>query len=81
MVLTCCYRVAIMARSCSSLVGGGGGRGRAPGMALPVVAAVVVVVAATCRRAVVVVMGVVMGKGMIHIPIQFLDPGRTQGYV
>ena len=59
------------------------GGGRAPGMALPVVAAVVVVVVvATCRRAVVVVMmGVVMGKGMIRIPIQFLDPGRTQGYV
>ena len=51
------------------------GGGRAPGMALPVVAAVVVVVA-TCRRAVVVVV-VVMGKGMIRILIQFLDPGRT----
>jgi len=46
---------------------------------VPSVVAVVVVVAATYRRAVVVVM--VMGKGMIHIPIQFLDPGRTQGYV
>jgi len=54
------------------------GRGQVPGMVPPVVA-VVVVVAATCRRAVVVVM--VMGKGMIRIPIQFLDPGRTQGYV
>ena len=59
------------------------GGGQTPGMALPVVAAVVVVVVvATCRRAVVVVMmGVVMGKGMIRIPIQFLDPGQTQGYV
>jgi len=61
------------------------GKGRVPGMALPVVAAavvvVVVVVVATCRGAVVVVTGVVMGKGMIRIPIQFLDPGRTQGYV
>jgi len=59
------------------------GGGQAPGMALPIVAAVVVVVvvATTCRRAVVVVMGMVIGKGMIHIPIQFLDPGRTQGYV
>jgi len=50
------------------------GEGQAPGMVPPVVA-----VAATCRRAVVVVM--VMGKGMIRIPIQFLDPGRTPGYV
>ena len=58
------------------------GGGRAPGMALPVVAAVVVVVVVTtCHRAVVVVMGVVIGKGMIRIPIQFLDPGQTQGYV
>jgi len=48
-------------------------RGRAPGIVPPVVA-VVVVVAATCRRAVVVVV-MVMGKGMICIPIQFLDPG------
>jgi len=52
------------------------GGGRVPGMALPVVAAVVVVIA-TCHGAVVVV----MGKGMICIPIQFLDPGRTPGYI
>ena len=53
------------------------GGGRASGMALPVVAAVVVVVVATYHGAVVVV----MEKGMIRIPIQFLDPGRTPGYV
>ena len=57
------------------------GGGQTPGMALPIVTAVVVVVVATCRRAVVVVVVMVMGKGMIRIPIQFLDPGQTQGYV
>ena len=65
-----------MARSCSSLVGGGGWRGQAPGMVPPVVA---VVVATTCRRAAVVVM--VMGKVMIRTRIRFLGLGQTQGYV
>jgi len=46
---------------------------------VPPVVTVVVVVAVIYRRAVVVVM--VMGKRMIRIPIQFLDPGQTQGYV
>ena len=63
-----------MARSCSSLVGGGSWRGQAPGMVPPIVA---VVVAATCRRAAVVVMVMVM----IHTQIRFLGPGQTQGYV
>jgi len=73
-VLTCCCRVAIIARSCSSLVGGGGWRGWVPRMVPPVVA---VAVAVTCHRAVVVVMVIVRGRMMIHTRIQFLGPGQT----
>jgi len=51
---------------------------RVLGRVLPSVA-VVAVVAATYHRAAVVV--VVVGRVMIRILTQFLDPGWTQGYV
>ena len=55
---------------------------RVLGRVLPLVV-VVAVAAVTYRRVAVMVMMVVvvMGKVMIRIQTQFLDPGRPQGYV